>query len=297
MSPTPGGTYNGLAFDATATVKGLSDVGGLQPRGRRTHARILRRHDRGRRAACRCPDQRRRRTPSSLSSPVAPTTRPPGPAPVTFTIGRASETISLASSGGSAVYGQPVTFLTTVGSVGQPGAAAPTGTVTFFDGATPLATVSLDSAATAVLTTSVLAVGAHSITAIYNGADDFLGTASGSASESVAQAGTEVVLVPHAVMKKKRLVSVNLTAEIEPLAPGGGTPTGMVAFELLTRKGKKIKTDTLGRVSVTGGQATVLVKASSVLNKSITIVYGGDTDFRASTDTSPKLSKKGLDGV
>ncbi len=215
-------------------------------------------------------------------------------APVTFTIGRASPQIALTSSGGSAVYGQPVTFFATVGSIGLPSSPAPTGTVTFFDGATPLATVSLGSAGRAALTTSVLAVGAHSITAIYNGTGDFLGGTSGSASESVAPAGTEVVLLPQAVLKKKQVVSVRLTAEIEPLAPGGGVPSGAVAFELLTKKGKKLKTQKLGRVSVSGGQATLLVKASAVLNKSITIVYGGATDFRASTDSSAKLTKKSL---
>ena len=215
-------------------------------------------------------------------------------APVTFTIGRASPSIALLSSGGSAVYGQPVTFFTTVGTIGLPNSLAPAGTVTFFDGATPLATVSLDSSGRAVLTTSVLAVGDHSITATYNGTADFFGVTSGSASESVAQAATQVVLVPQPVLKKKRLVSVRLTAEIEALAPGAGTPSGDVAFELLTKKGRKIQTHTLGRVSVAGGQATLLVKASSVLNKSITIVYGGGTDFRTSTVTSPRLTTKDL---
>jgi hypothetical protein len=47
-------------------------------------------------------------------------------------------------------------------------------------------------------------------------------------------------------------------------------------------------------VSLEGGQAALLVKASSVLNKSITIVYGGNADFSASTATSPSLTKKGL---
>src|SRR5208283_2607807 len=152
----------------------------------------------------------------------------------------------------------------------------------FFDGARALATVQLDSSGRAALTTSVLAVGSHSITATYNGTADFRGVDSGPASEFVAQAGTEVALVPRPVFKKKHLVSVNLTAEIEPLAPGGGVPSGVVAFELLIKKGKKIQTRTLGKLSVQGGHAAFTVRASSVLNKSITIVYGGDTDFRAS---------------
>jgi len=211
-------------------------------------------------------------------------------APTTFVIAPSRARIALKSSASTAVYGQDVTFVATASS----SAGTPSGTVTFFDGATPVGTVPLDNAGNATLTSSVLAVGSHSITAAYNGTADFSSVESGSASESVAQAGTHVVLVPHSVFRKKRLVSVDFTAEIEPLAPGGGVPTGRVAFELLTRSGKKIHTQMLGNVAVAGGQAALLVKASSVLNKSISIVYGGDADFGPSTVTSPRLTQEGL---
>ena len=85
-----------------------------------------------------------------------------------------------------------------------------------------------------------------------------------------------------------------LTAEIEPTSPGGGVPTGIVTFELLTKKRKKIKTKVLGTAAVSGGDATLTVKPKLVLSKVITIIYSGDPDFRASTLTAPKLSKKGL---
>ena len=217
-------------------------------------------------------------------------------APAMFTIGPASATITLASSGGSDAYGQLATFVATV-TAAAPSHSTPTGTVTFFDGATALATVPLDGSGRAVITTSILAVGPHSISAAYNNTADFLGVESESTSESVAQASTEVVLVPNAVFKKKQLVSVNLTAEIEPLAPVGRVPTGELAFDLLTKKGKKTLTKTLGKAPVESNRATLTVKASSVLNKSITIVYCGDADFRASTTTSPKLTKKRLNGT
>ncbi len=213
--------------------------------------------------------------------------------PVTFTIARAASKIAISSSAGSALYGQPVTFVATVSAAGNVTGTS-VGTVTFFDDGVPLATVSLSSAAKATLTSSVLAVGAQSITATYNGGTNFQGVTSGSASESVAPAGTQVVLVPHPVFKKKKLVAVDLTAEIAPLAPGGGAPTGVVAFDLLTRKGKKVQTKTLGKVSVIDGQATFSVNTSSVLNRSITIVYGGATDFRATTAISPKLTRQGI---
>src|SRR5262249_46850512 len=50
-------------------------------------------------------------------------------APVNFSIGRATATIALEASVGTAVFGQPITFVATVG-----GAGAPSGLVTFFNG-------------------------------------------------------------------------------------------------------------------------------------------------------------------
>jgi len=140
--------------------------------------------------------------------------------PLSFTIGQGAAKLGLASSGGSAVYGQAVSFLATVGA----DAGTPGGTVTFADGATPLATVPLDGSGTATFTTSALSLGSHSITATYSGDTDFLGVQSAPCSETVAQTGTEVVVVENSVFKNKKLMSVRLTAEIKPLAPGGGVP-------------------------------------------------------------------------
>ena len=70
--------------------------------------------------------------------------------PLSITIRRGAAKLGLASSGGSAVYGQAVRFLATVGA----DAGTPGGTVTFADGAARLATVPLDGSGTATFTTS-----------------------------------------------------------------------------------------------------------------------------------------------
>ena len=288
-----GGTYNDTAFNASATVTGVDGTAASSLEG---VAPVLTYYSGSNTTGASLGTQ----APTSggtytvvAAFPGSTDYSPVQSAAVTFTVERASTKISLASSDGSGVYGQPVTLVAIV-AASNSATGTPAGTVTFFDGETALATVPLDSSGTAVLSTSVLAVGSHSITAAYNNTANFLGVESGSASESVAQASNDVVLVPQGVCKKKQLVSVNLTAKIEPSAPGGGVPTGVVAFELLTKKGRKTKTQTLGKVSVAHGQATITVKASSVLNKSITIIYSGDTDFRANTVASPKLTARGL---
>jgi hypothetical protein len=209
--------------------------------------------------------------------------------PVVFTIDRGVAAIAVAVSSNSAVYGQSITFVAMVA-----GASVPSGTVTFFDGATSLATIPLDGSGKATLTTTGLAVGSHAITATYSGDANFLGVRSGPATEFVSQSATQIVLVPHPVLKRKSVKAVGLTAEIEPIAPGGGIPTGLVTFEFIQKHRKKIKIKTLGTATVNAGAATLTLKPRQVLNKPITILYSGDPDYRASTLTPPKLTQKGL---
>ncbi len=110
----------------------------------------------------------------------------------------------------------------------------------------------------------------------------------------MSRSGTSVVLGPAVLKKKKKIKLEILTAEIEPISPGGGVPTGTVIFELLTKKKKKTITKTLGTAAVNNGAGTVTLKPKLVLGKAITIVFSGDVNFEASTLSSPKLSKKGL---
>jgi hypothetical protein len=279
-----GGTYDGSHFAATATVAGLGGAPGPSLEG---IGPTLTYYVGG--AAAGAPMA----GPPSAAGTYTVVASFPGSsdyasaqgAPATFTITAASAAVALSSSAGSTVYGQAVTLVAAVTPTG-PVAATPTGTVTFFDGGTPMAAVPLDASGRATLTIGTLGVGGHSITAAYSGDGGFLGGVSGAVSQSVGQDGTEVVLVPHAVVKKKKITAMSLTAEVEPLAPGGGVPTGTVTFML--------KKKVLGTLALGGGQATLAVKPNSVLNKSITIIYGGSADFRSSTFASLKLTSRSL---
>ena len=212
-------------------------------------------------------------------------------APTTFVIAPSAATVALKSSTSTAVYGQAVSLVATVGS----SAGTPGGTVTFFAGARPLGTVALSGSGQAALKVTSLALGSHAITATYNGGTDFLGVKSGTAAESVRQSATAIVLVPHAVLKgKKTLSAVSLTAEIKPVAPGGGVPTGQVTFELVKKRGKKTQVKTLGTAAASGGAATLSFKPSAVLNKTLKVIYSGDPDFLASMTNPPKLTRTGI---
>ena len=84
----------------------------------------------------------------------------------------------LTSSPNPSNFGQAVTFTATV--VGQQGfyKGTPTGTASFFDGTTNIGNSNLNSSGVATLTTSIMSVGTHSMTATYNGDTNFASSTS-----------------------------------------------------------------------------------------------------------------------
>jgi hypothetical protein len=113
-------------------------------------------------------------------------------AQTTFTITPANTSTALRSSANPSAVGQSVTLTASV-SVLSPGAGTPTGTVTFKDGSTVLGTANLEmvnGSETAFFTTSSLAVGSHSITAVYSGDSNFVTSTSAVISQQVLNATT-----------------------------------------------------------------------------------------------------------
>ncbi len=212
-------------------------------------------------------------------------------APLTFTIGKASvQSASISPSSESAAYGQPITFLATIDG----GPVAPSGTVTFYDGPNPLGTVAVDASGQAALTTSSLSVGVHSISAAYSGDADLLAATWEGPSESVTRAATKVVLVSQPVLRKKRIISMGLKAEVQPTPPGAGIPTGTVTFEIQKKSRKKVTEKVLGTMTLSDGSASLMEKPKQVLKKPITIIYTGDSDFHPITAPPTILTKPRL---
>ncbi len=80
---------------------------------------------------------------------------------------------TLTSSSNPSTVGQPVAFKTTVAPTLRGVIGTPTGTVTFKDGSTVLATIKVASGS-ATFTTSTLVKGTHSLTATYSGDGNFI---------------------------------------------------------------------------------------------------------------------------
>ncbi len=89
------------------------------------------------------------------------------------TVNPAMTSTTITSSLNPSKVGQTVTFTAKVTSP----TTVPTGTVTFMDGTTGLATVNL-AGAKASYSTTTLGAGSHSITAVYNGTSNILGSTS-----------------------------------------------------------------------------------------------------------------------
>jgi Bacterial Ig-like domain (group 3)/Fibronectin type III domain len=99
---------------------------------------------------------------------------------VTQTVNPVSTITALSCSASTSVFGQSVTFIANV----TPNTA--TGTVTFKDGTKTLGTATL-SAGSATFSINSLAVGSHSITAVYGGDTNNNGSTSSSVTETVTK--------------------------------------------------------------------------------------------------------------
>jgi len=95
----------------------------------------------------------------------------------------APTTTGLATTPNPSTAGQAVTLAATVSPV-PPATGVPDGTVTFIDGATTLGVVAL-TAGSASLSVSTLAVGTHSLTAVYSGSADFKPSTSAAVIQTV----------------------------------------------------------------------------------------------------------------
>jgi hypothetical protein len=191
-------------------------------------------------------------------------------------------TAVVVSSVSPSVFGQQVTFTATV-TVNAPGSGTPTGSVTFDDGSNILGTGTVNGSGIATFSTSSLSVGSHSITAVYSDETDFdfAPSTSSTLSQTVNQDSTTAA-VASSVNASVFGQSVTFTATITANSPGSGTPTGSVTFN--------DGSTALGTATLNGsGIATFSTSSLSVGSHSITVVYGGDTDFTSST--SPTLSQ------
>ncbi len=184
---------------------------------------------------------------------------------------RGGSSTNLTSSASATIYGQSVTFTATV-----TGQGTPTGTVSFFDGATLIGTGTLDGSGVATLATSTINVGTHSITASYGGDGTNLPSTSNAVGLTVSKA-TTVTTITSSPNPSQLGQSVTFTATI--VSNTGAIPTGTVTF--------KRGPTTLATAAIDGtGHASFSISTLSEGPHPVMAIYGGSGNFVGSESTN-----------
>jgi hypothetical protein len=183
-------------------------------------------------------------------------------------------TLTLSSSGSPSLAGQPVAFIASIVSSG----VAPTGTVTFnVDNGASVIPVPIASG-TAVLDTSELSAGTHTLIATYSGDTNWAPVTSATLTQVVDQS-TTTVTVRSSVNPSNTGQPVALTTSISFAFSIGVTPTGTVTFNI--DNGASIIP-----VPIIGGHAELDTAALSAGTHSIVATYSGDTNLAAATSAA-----------
>jgi hypothetical protein len=191
---------------------------------------------------------------------------------VAQTVNQIISSTALASSPNPSNTGQLVTFTAIV----TPSTA--TGTVTFADGTLPIGTVALVSGVGSFPITT-LTSGSHSITAVYSGDANDLGSTSSALTQNVNSNATTTTLTSSANPAQVG-TKITFTATVTP-----SSATGAVIF----RSGKT----KLGRVALVNGVATFSTTTLSLGTQRITATYSGNSLLAGSkTRLTQKVKKK-----
>ncbi len=175
------------------------------------------------------------------------------------------------SSSPATVTNNVTLTLSTADSTGTP-----TGTATFYDGATVLATVPLDASGNASWSTTTFSVGTHTLSAHYSGDGANVPGTSNTKVLEVDQASTVTVLSSG---NNNATVGANVTLTANVVANNGPAPTGNVRF--------LDGTTVLGSTPLaSNGSAAFALNTLSPGTHSLTAVYSGDTDDASSTSAA-----------
>jgi hypothetical protein len=174
-------------------------------------------------------------------------------------------TTTLASDLNPSTIGSGVLLTATV----SPSSA--TGTLTFKDGTTALGTVTVGHGSGGY-TTSALAIGSHSLTAVFSGSGNYAGSTSAGLTQTVNGLPTTTTLASSATSITQG-ASITLTATVSPL-----TATGTVTF--------KDGSTTLGTATLSNGSGSYSTSALGAGSHSLTAVYGGNQTYASSTSAT-----------
>jgi hypothetical protein len=148
-----------------------------------------------------------------------------------------------------------------------------TGTVTFKDSQNKVLGTASVVGGSASLSVSTLGTGTHSVTAVYGGDGNSLGSTSPVLSQNVVAKTATTTTVSSSLNPSYVGQLVTFAASVTPSAA-----TGTVTF----KQGQTV----LGTGTLTGGQATFNTSTLPAGSLSIVAVYGGDAQYASSNSTT-----------
>jgi hypothetical protein len=196
------------------------------------------------------------------------------PQTATTIVPQATPTVILSITPTSPTAGSSVSLQASVAGVAGIGA---TGTVQFFDGATSISSGSAPSATYS----GTLTPGTHTLTAVYQGDNNYLKTTSNTVSPTVGLAPTTTTVSSSATTAS---YGQNITLNINVTSPNtvnGTQPTGTLTF---TGAGGTTT------ATVSGGSANVTLSNLAVGKYIITTAYSGDSNYSGSTGNTVLLT-------
>lgn len=189
---------------------------------------------------------------------------------VSVNVAAATPTISLTSSTSSTSYGSNVSFTATPSN-----GYSPTGTVTFLDGANILGSTTLSGGSASFSTTS-LAIGVHTITAVYYGDSNNASARSAAANISIVAASPTL-----AVSLSDSTIAYGSSSVVRAILSGAVSPSGSVTF--------KDGSTVLATAILTGNSATYSLSGLAVGSHSISAVFGGDSYNNSASSAAATL--------
>jgi hypothetical protein len=197
-------------------------------------------------------------------------------APVEQTVVPAATTTALASKVNPSVSGQAVTLTASVKAV-APGAGAPAGNVTLYEGGSPVASKFMKAGAVS-FTVRPTAGSAHQYTAVFEGSPDYLASATAAGLDQVVERAPTKVTIVSSFPTTTYGHGGTVVAAVTTVAPGSGVPTGTVTF---TDEG-----GVLAVVPLVSGKARLPIAALSRGVHTIVASYEGDSASLPATSTA-----------
>lgn len=149
---------------------------------------------------------------------------------VTVAVGLAQTSTALMANAVNPMVGTSVTFTATVAQ--NPGSGVPTGSVTFMDGATVLGTGTLNGSGVATFSTAALALGPHSVTAVYGGDANNAGSTSAVVTVTVTAVQVLTATLTPGTLTFTGVAGTTSAAQTATLTNTGNTALSITGISL-----------------------------------------------------------------